>query len=113
MQENAEVFVLTKALMDWFTDHYTNAADRADPKVSPLLADDLTNLPPTLVVTAEFDPLRDQGNAYAKALTEAGVPTHNLTYPGQIHTSFTAVGVIPTANEARQTIAQSLKDFFD
>ncbi len=113
MHENAEGFVLTKALMDWFTDHYTNTADRADPKVSPLLADDLTNLPPALVITAEFDPLRDQGNAYAKALTEAGVPTHNITYPGQIHTSFTAVGVLPTANEARQTIAQSLKKIFE
>ncbi len=113
MQENAEGFVLTKALMDWFTDHYTNAADRADPKVSPLLADDLTKLPPALIITAEFDPLRDQGNAYAKALIEAGVPIENITYPGQIHTSFTAVGVLPTANEARPVIAQSLKDFFN
>jgi len=63
MDENAEGFILTKALMDWFINHYTVEADRTNPKVSPLLADDLTNLPPTLVVTAEFDPLRDQGNA--------------------------------------------------
>jgi len=67
---------------------------------------------PALVVTAEFDPLRDQGNAYAEALAKAGVPTNNITYPGQIHTSFTAVGVIPTANVAREAIGQALKDCF-
>ena len=111
MDENAEGFILTKALMDWFINHYTVEADRTNPKVSPLLADDLTNLPPTLVVTAEFDPLRDQGNAYAAALRKAGVSASTVTYPGQIHTSFTAVGMIPSANEAREKIATTLKGF--
>ena len=113
MTENAEGFILTKSLMDWFWDNYADPADRANPKASPLLCENLTNLPPAFIVTAEFDPLRDQGNAYAEALAKAGVPTSNITYPGQIHTSFTAVGVIPTANVAREAIGQALKDCFE
>lgn len=112
MTENAEGFVLTKALMDWFWDHYTDSADRADPKASPLRCENLANLPPAMVVTAEFDPLRDQGKAYAEALAQAGTVARNITYCGQIHTSFTAVGIMPTANDARQDIAAALKSFF-
>lgn len=112
MEENAEGYLLTKTLMNWFWDHYTDPADRKNPKASPLLCKDLANLPPALVVTAEFDPLRDQGNAYADALSKAGVAAQNITYLGQIHTSFAGVGLIPTANEARQVIGRTLKDFF-
>ena len=112
MSENAEGFVLTKALMDWFWDHYADPADRAHPKASPLNANDLSNLPPTLIVTGEFDPLRDQGKAYAEALSAAGVEARNITYAGQIHTSFTAVGGIPTANGARAEIAAALRNSF-
>jgi len=98
--------------MDWFWDHYTEASDRTDPKASPLLAADLSGLPPALIITGEFDPLRDQGKAYAEALSAAGTQARQITYPGQIHTSFTAVGAIPTANEARQEIAAALRDYF-
>ena len=112
MTDNAEGFVLTKALMDWFWDHYANAAHRSDPKASPLLADDLSGLPPALIITGEFDPLRDQGKAYAEALSKAGTDVRQTTYPGQIHTSFTAVGAIPTADGARQEIAAALKQYF-
>jgi cation diffusion facilitator CzcD-associated flavoprotein CzcO/acetyl esterase/lipase len=112
MTDNAEGFVLTKALMDWFWDHYADPSERADPKASPLLAPDLSDLPPALIITGEFDPLRDQGKAYAEALVDAGTQARNITYPGQIHTSFTAVGVIPTANDARQEIAAALRHYF-
>ena len=112
MSENAEGFVLTKALMNWFWDHYADAADRSNPKASPLLADNLSNLPPALIVTAEFDPLRDQGKAYAEALAGAGTNARYINYPGQIHTSFAGVGAIPTANDARREIAESLKNNF-
>lgn len=112
MTENAEGFVLTKALMDWFWNHYANSAERADPKASPLRHDNLAGLPPALVVTAEFDPLRDQGIAYAEALASAGNEARNLNYPGQIHTSFAAAGTIPTANGAREDIAEALREFF-
>ena len=66
--------MLTDALMHWFWDHYADPADRRDPKASPLRARDLSGLPPALVVTCEFDPLRDEGQAYAAALAAAGVP---------------------------------------
>ena len=112
MRENAEGFVLTKALMDWFWDHYADPTEHANPKASPLLAADLSHLPPALVITGEFDPLRDQGKAYAEALIKAGTQARNITYPGQIHTSFTAVGLLPTANEARQEIATALRQYF-
>ena len=112
MTDNAEGFVLTRALMDWFWNHYANPFERTHPKASPLLASDLSQLPPALIITAEFDPLRDQGKAYAEALVAAGSHARYKCYPGQIHTSFTAVGVIPTANEARQEIAAALRQYF-
>lgn len=112
MTENAEGFVLTKALMDWFWDHYTDQQDRTDPKASPLLAESLADLPPTLIITGEFDPLRDQGKAYADALSAAGSKARHIGYPGQIHTSFTAVGGIPTANGAREEIANTVQGYF-
>ncbi len=112
MTENAEGFVLTKALMDWFWDHYTDQEDRTDPKASPLLAESLADLPPTLIITGEFDPLRDQGAAYADALSAAGSKARHIGYPGQIHTSFTAVGGIPTANGAREEIANAIRGYF-
>jgi cation diffusion facilitator CzcD-associated flavoprotein CzcO/acetyl esterase/lipase len=112
MTDNAEGYVLTKALMDWFWDHYADPAARANPKASPLLATDLSNLPPALVITGEFDPLRDQGKAYAQALVGAGTQARYITYPGQIHTSFVSVGMVPTANDARQEIAAALQQYF-
>ena len=74
-QECAEGYILTKALMEWFFDHYMDGADRTDPSVAPLRASDLSGLPPTVIVTSEFDPLRSEGEAYAKALGKAGVAT--------------------------------------
>jgi acetyl esterase len=71
----ADGFLLTKADIDWFTEQYLGASDAAatDPRISPLLAESLTGLPPALIATAGFDPLRDEGESYAAALTAAGV----------------------------------------
>lgn len=85
MEENGDGYFLTKAAMVWFVDHYLGGADPADPMVSPLLAQSHADLPPAMVITAEFDPLRDEGEAYAEALREGGVPVEAVRYDGQIH----------------------------
>ena len=83
----ARGFFLTKRDMDWFTSRFLDGAqvDGTDPRVSPLLADDLSGLPPALVVTAGFDPLRDEGRHYAEAMSEAGVPVDYREYGSVVH----------------------------
>jgi acetyl esterase/lipase len=108
---NADGYGLTESLMDWFWDHYCDPADRADPKASPLRADDLAGLPPALVVTCQFDPLRDEGDAYAAALADAGVAVRHLPCPGQTHTSIPAVDAMMTSEYARAAMAEALRDF--
>ena len=93
-RENADGYVLTKPLMEWFWDYYVDAEQRTDPACSPLRADDLSGLPPAFIVTAEFDPLRDEGNAYAAALEAAGVPVTLLQARGHTHTSLSMVDVV-------------------
>jgi len=105
-------YILTEPLMRWFWDHYADPADRLHPKASPLRAQDLSGLPPALVVTAEFDPLRDEGLAYADALAAAGVTVKHLPCRGQIHTSVTAVDLILSSAKARAEIAAAIRQFF-
>ena len=109
--DNAEGYILTAALMRWFWDHYADPADRKDPKAAPLYASDLTNLPQALIVTCEFDPLRDEGVAYADALKAAGVNARHIDCRGQIHTSVTAVDRIASSAAARNEIAATLRQF--
>jgi acetyl esterase len=80
-------YYLTKTDMDWFHDMYLSGSSvsRADPLASPLRADDLSGLPPALVVTGGFDPLRDEGNQYAEALAAAGVPVDHRQYGSMVH----------------------------
>ena len=111
--ENAEGYVLTKPLMDWFWDHYCDPEDRTDPRVSPLRAKDLSDLPPAFIVTAEFDPLRDEGNAYAKALQDAGVPVTHIQARGHTHTSLTMVGVVISGEPLREEMAKGIRQFFE
>lgn len=110
-KENAEGFFLTTGLMTWFWNHYADPEDRADPKASPLRGD-LSDLPPALIVTAEFDPLRDEGIAYAEALGAAGVPVRHLAARGHVHTSVTMVDVVLSGASYRAEMAQALRDFF-
>lgn len=109
--DNADGYGLTMGVMSWFWDHYCDPADRADPKASPLLASDLSGLPPALVVTCEFDPLRDEGDAYADALAAAGVSVEHLQCPGQTHTAVPAVDAMVTSEYARETLAAALQRF--
>jgi len=86
MRENAKGYFLEKSSMDWFTRLYAPISRiRDDPRLSPLLAKDLSGLPPAYVVTAGFDPLRDEGKAYADRLDVAGVSVTYVNYPGMVH----------------------------
>jgi acetyl esterase len=83
---NADGYLLTRAMMIWFWEHYLNhPGEAANPHAAPLAAPDLAGLPPALVITAEFDPLRDEGERYAERLQAAGVPAVLSRYDGMIH----------------------------
>ena len=85
-RDNAEGYALTTSAMRWFWDNYApDPADRADPLAAPVNATDLAGLPPAIVVTAEYDPLRDEAEAYADRLAEAGIPVFGHRYDGTIH----------------------------
>ena len=88
-QENGEGYFLDVAAMEWFVAHYApDHALHTDPRLSPLQAPSLTGLPPAVVVTAEYDPLRDEGAAYATALETAGVRVDHRQFDGMIHGFF-------------------------
>jgi acetyl esterase len=88
-RELTDGYFLTKDMMDWFWKHYVPAGtDLADLRLSPLLAEDFTRLPPAIVLTAGYDPLRDEGRAYADRLLAAGVKVTYVNYPGTIHGFF-------------------------
>jgi acetyl esterase len=97
-----EGFFLTQSEMDWFSEHYVESvnADPTDPRLSPLLADDLSGQPPAFIVTAGFDPLRDEGEEYAQALRAAGVPVALRRFSGLIHAFINWTGVSPVSRDA-------------
>jgi len=109
-RENGEGYVLTAALMHWFADHYVDAKDRSDGRIN-LLRGDHRNLAPALIVTAEFDPLRDEGLSYAGKLEAAGNKVTQLTARGQIHTSIPMVDIIVTGAPYRGQMAEAIKSF--
>lgn len=99
--ENAKGYFLERADMQWFFDHYVpDVAARSAFTASPIRAASLAGLPPAFVLTAELDPLRDEGEAYAARLREAGVPVVQTRYDGQIHGFFGMAQILPRGREA-------------
>jgi acetyl esterase len=105
----ADGYLLTAPLYAWYRDNYAPAgAARDDWRLSPLFADDLSGLPPTVLLYAGFDPLRDEAAAYAMKLTLAGVPVETLYFADMIHGFLTMGGAIPAAQAATTRIAEAL-----
>lgn len=110
-EEFAEGFLLTQADMDWFERHYLPPdADRADRRISVLRADDLSGLPPAYVTTAGFDPLRDEGEAYAARMQDAGVQVALRRHPGLIHGFANMTAISRTARAAMLELTTALGD---
>ncbi|MGO1315694.1 alpha/beta hydrolase [Microbacterium gubbeenense] len=96
-----EGYFLTEAQMDWYADHYlSGGGSPTDPRVSPLLANDLAGVAPAYVAVSGFDPLRDEGLAYANRLQQAGVPVETVVHSGQIHGFVNACLVSSAARDA-------------
>ncbi|WP_138418620.1 alpha/beta hydrolase [Aquibacillus sediminis] len=109
-RDNADGYFLTKDSMVWFWDHYLrDASDGQSPYASPMLADDLSGLPPALVLTGEYDPLRDEGEAYAERLNQAGVPVEACRYDGMIHGYFWMPAAMEKGDQAITQAATALR----
>jgi acetyl esterase len=112
--ENAEGYFLSRAVMEWFCGHYlADPSDGTDWRVSPLRAKSLAGLAPAVVTTAWFDPLRDEGKAYADALTAAGVPTQYHHGAGLIHGYFGLGEASETAKREAQAARADFKALLD
>jgi acetyl esterase len=108
--ENAEGYGLSRPGMRWFWDHYLASPDQGtDPLASPMRAVDLSVLPPALVLTAEYDPLRDEGEAYGARLTEAGVDARTVRFDGVNHGFFALKGWVARADTAVGAVVTWLK----
>ncbi len=110
-QDNAEGLLLTRASMVWFWDHYLpNAEAGQEAYASPLRADDLSGLPPALIQTAEYDPLRDEGEAYGAAIAAAGGDVSVRRYDGVVHDPIMMFAAVPTGIECLKEAAAFINE---
>jgi acetyl esterase len=111
LREYAEGYFLERKTLDWFYAHYLPSdADKKDPRISPLAAEDVSGLPPAYIMLAGFDPLHDEGLAYAEKLRAAGVSVTVADYPDMVHDFIYLQSVLPQASEALNAAAKALKD---
>lgn len=109
-ERNASGYMLTAAALRWLIDTYIpDPEDRKNVLASPMRHENLAGLPPALIISAEFDPLVDENEAYAARLVNAGVPTNYVCFAGMIHPFFTLGGVIDDAERAEDMIAAELR----
>jgi acetyl esterase len=114
MRAADDPFLFNRRSVAWYRQHYlARPADAANPLASPLRAESLAGLPPALVITAEYDPLRDQGEAYARRLADDGVPVELRRYQGMVHGFFTMAGTVPASRAAIAQAASRLRAWLD
>jgi acetyl esterase len=112
-RQNAEGYGLTRDAMRWYWDHYLQRPeDASNPYAAPLVAENLRGLPAALVITAECDPLRDEGEAFAKRLQAAGVPTTYSLYDGMMHGFFGMTAVLDKGKQAMAEACAALRQVF-
>jgi acetyl esterase len=106
----SEGFILSRASIDWFIGHYLSSTDLfRDPRASPLFTEDLSGLPPALVLTAGFDPLRDEGRRYAERMREAGNDVEHVCADGMLHGFFNMGGMVRAADAIIHRAAEKLR----
>lgn len=111
--DNGEGYFLSKDAMVWFWDHYLNdPSEGSQANASPLQAEDLSGLPPAWIITAEYDPLRDEGEAYAERLREAGVQVTVERYNGMIHGFFSMAWMLTEGERAVNEGSAALREVF-
>ena len=111
MVDNAKGYFLEAEGMRWFWEHYARTpADYDDPRFSPIRASDLSGLARAVVITAEYDPLRDQGEAYAERLAQAGVPTEAVRADGLIHGFFGMHEFMPPGQDSWDVSIAALRE---
>ncbi|MEU3413183.1 alpha/beta hydrolase [Streptomyces sp. NPDC006658] len=112
-RENTDPLLFNDKSVHWYWDNYlATPEDGAHPLASPLRAADHAGLPPALVITAEYDPLRDEAEGYARRLRECGVPAETTRYPGTTHGFFTMSGTLDAARRAVEQAARHLRTAF-
>jgi len=114
MRDADDPFLFNRHSVAWYRQHYlADPGDAASPLASPLRAENLAGLPPALIITAEYDPLRDQGEAYARRLADEGVQAELSRYPGMAHGFFTMIGTVDASRAAIKQAASRLRAWFD
>lgn len=111
--ENQDGYMLTRNLMQWFWNHFIeNEVDARHPYASPLQASDLSNLPEALIITAEYDPLRDEGEDYGQKMAAAGVNVRVSRYPGMMHAFVRMLARLDAARDALKEVSEMMQAVF-